>query len=713
MKKILFSILGFFTCIALTACDLSFNKDSGEVIANLTQLPTPNLTEVIDNYVYWEDIPNASSYVVKINNYQENAGNQLKYSISSIIDGRLDYNVPIELHIYVKAKGNQIMYSDSEWSTELVYTYTKIGNLDIENPNEKTILVTPVFSYDKKNNLIEWSSVTGADGYEIKLNENSIIIPQMTKCEYRPNIEPNVDFSFSMRALAPDNSANYKNSNWTRTTQLKYIPSSEEKITNQAAVLKAQELRIGYAYNFVDDEYFDVTKASVNSIIDLNALFQSSSLNVQPSTYTKSDTIYKESISDFQASVASSLNSEVSAGGTFSIYSANVSVGLKSSTSIDFSKYGKSGFLNCYSYAEYKNYQVIDFGNTADLSNILTDSFKTLINKEGSYAILTNEQIAEYILSNYGTHLILGVKTGGRLDYYYSFATNNTKAAIDFKNEITANALGGVAGIISASTNNSLSTEFNLSLSKGDTENRSSFVIYGGSTDGITASNIGDKFILWSASINEENARSIGVSRNGVIYLPTLISYLNPNIGNLLDTLIKRKADEAYQKLNTQFKNADTFIDTGEEPLLDDLVVYDETIRKGEYKVAGSGKTCSVSFALDQSISDLKRMGYNKIRLNIDYQLREQDNCWIYVNLYDENNKSLYNRRVEHGGNSVNHSYASYTIELEIDLDSLPSNKFRIEFKAENKIFKDFYVGTVTGKVIAIQTKNNDLLKNI
>ena len=84
-----------------------------------------------------------------------------------------------------------------------------------------------------------------------------------------------------------------------------------------------------------------------------------------------------------------------------------------------------------------------------------------------------------------------------------------------------------------------------------------------------------------------------------------------------------------------------------------------------------------------------------------------------YVNLYDENNKSLYNRRVEHGGNSVNHSYASYTIELEIDLDSLPSNKFRIEFKAENKIFKDFYVGTVTGKVIAIQTKNNDLLKNI
>ena len=428
-------------------------------------------------------------------------------------------------------------------------------------------------------------------------------------------------------------------------------------------------------------------------------------MSVQPSTYTKSDSIYKEAISDFQTSVAASLNSEVSAGGTFDIFSANVSAGLKTSTSIDFSSYGKSGFLNCYSYAEYKNYQVVDFGNSADLSSIFTDSFKALINKEGAYSSLSNEQIVDYIFNNYGTHLILGVKTGGRLDYYYSFATNNTRVATDFKNEIYANASGGVAGIISASTNNSLSTELSMSLSKGDTENRSSFVIYGGSTDGIAASNIGEKFISWSASINEENARSIGVSRKGIIYLPTLISYLDPNLGNLLDTLIKTKADDAYQKLVNQFKNADTFIDTGEEPLLDDLIVYDATIRQGEYKVAGSGKTCSTSFTLNQSISDLSRMGYNKIRLNIDYQLREQDDCYIYVNLYDENNKSLYYRRVEHGGSSVNRSYASYTIELELDLDSLPSNKFIIEFKAENKLFKDFYVGTVTGKVIAIQTK--------
>ncbi len=69
MKKVLMVFFGVILCFSLTACDLSFNKDGGEVIANLTQLPTPIITEVKDNYVYWDEVPNASSYVIKINNY--------------------------------------------------------------------------------------------------------------------------------------------------------------------------------------------------------------------------------------------------------------------------------------------------------------------------------------------------------------------------------------------------------------------------------------------------------------------------------------------------------------------------------------------------------------------------------------------------------------------------------------------------------------------
>lgn len=700
MKKLLALILGLTIFTTFSACSFSFDKNGGEAVSNTTKLPAPTVTGVFDDYIYWDEVPNASSYLIKINDLSpENAGNSLKYSIASIVDNRIDANTPTELHIYVKAKGNQILYGDSDWSAEYVYTYTKKNG-----SSEKTALATPIFSFDDENNLIEWTQIEGADGYELLVNDNSIIIPQMIQCKYRPNVEANIDFTFSMRALSPENNSNYTDSNWTRSITLKYSPSNEEVIADQEAVQKAQELGIGYGYNFVSDKYFDTTSSSVNSIIDVDKLFQTSRLNTKPSNVTESNSIYKESISEFQTSVAASLNSEVSAGATFNIFSANVTAGLQSSSSIDFSKYGKSGFLNCYSYAEYKNYQVTDFGTTSDLAKLFTVGFKSIVNKEGAYASMTNEQIAAYILNNYGTHLILGVKTGGRLDYYYSFATNNSKVASDFKNAVSLKASTDVAGIISASTNNSLSTELSVSLSNGETKNESSFVVYGGSTDEISASNIGEKFISWSSSINESNARSIGVTRNGIVYLPTIISYLNADIADALNTLINTKADEAYQSLIGTFKNAETFTDSGAtEARLESLNVYDDTIRSGEYKVAGSGRSCNSSFALDKYISELKEIGYTHLKIYIDYKLREQDNCYIYVNLYDENNNSHYYRRVEHGGNSVNYTYAMYTIDLEIDLNDLPSNKFRISFKAQNKIFRDFYVGTVTGKVYAIK----------
>ena len=556
MKKFLAVFLVLAMCLTLASCDLSIDENGGELVSNLTQLPTPTITEVRNNYVYWNEVPNASSYVIKINNYQESAGNALKYSISSIMDSRLDSDTPTELHIYVKAKGNQILYADSEWSLEYTYVYSKSGSSDSNR------LTTPVFSYDPTNNVITWNAVVGADGYELNVNGESNVLPQMITCEYKPNVEPDVGFSFSMRALTPENDSSYLDSNWTRTTTLTYIPEWE-RVTNTEAISKARELGIGYAYNFISDVYFDVTNSSTNSVVDLDKLFQSAALKIQPSGYTKYGSIYEEKISDFQLSVAASLNSEVSAGGVFDIFSANVSAGLQSSTSIDFSKFNQSGFLNCYSHAEYKNYQVIDYGTAAELSGILSSNFLALINKQGVYSSLTDIEIANIILSSYGTHLVLGVKTGGRLDYYYSMATNNSKIALDFKNSVTASASGGIAGLISAAAKNSWSLELEGSLANNQTKKSSSFVIYGGSTDGITASNIEDKMISWSSSINESNARSIGVSKNGMVYLPTLISYLNRDLGETLDVLIQHNANEEYLELVSRFTTNDAYYGDG------------------------------------------------------------------------------------------------------------------------------------------------------
>ena len=77
------------------------------------------------------------------------------------------------------------------------------------------------------------------------------------------------------------------------------------------------------------------------------------------------------------------------------------------------------------------------------------------------------------------------------------------------------------------------------------------------------------------------------------------------------------------------------------------------------------------------------------------------DNGAIRYGVYDENNNSLYDRRVEHGGNTTDYNYQTYSLELTLSIDSLHSKNYRIQFKAENALFKDFYVGTVNGIVVA------------
>lgn len=430
---------------------------------------------------------------------------------------------------------------------------TSNGEGNKTETDETGPLATPIFSYNSENNVITWNPVEGADGYELSIDGETIVLPQMIDCTYRPTVSANKNFEFKMRALAPENSKRTESS-WSRALSLSFEPKIE-KISDNDVINKARELRIGYGYNFITKKYFDVTNSSTTSIVDLNKLFETATLNSQSSSYTKADYVFSDNIRDFQLGISSELNSEVSVGGAFDIFSANVSAGLSNSSSIDFSSYQKSGFLNCYSYAEYKNYQVLDYGTNDDLANIISSDFKSVVNKNGSYANYSTAQIAEYLLNTYGTHLILGVKTGGRLDYYYSFATNKTEVLTDFKTKVTANAKAGIAGLISGSTNNSISAELKTSLQTQETENRSNFEMYGGSTSGIEASNISEKFISWSSSINDTNARSIGVANNGIVYLPDLIKKINPTISDALDKLIMKNASSELEKLFAKYRS--------------------------------------------------------------------------------------------------------------------------------------------------------------
>lgn len=135
---------------------------------------------------------------------------------------------------------------------------------------------------------------------------------------------------------------------------------------------------------------------------------------------------------------------------------------------------------------------------------------------------------------------------------------------------------------------------------------------------------------------------------------------------------------------------------------LEPLVVFNETIRTGDCKIAGSGKYTLDVFTLEKTIAALMETGYTKLVISINYDLKEVDNCKQYVSLFTSTDYIIRKETIEHGGSSKQTSWGTHLMECEIELEKLDSNIFNFKVQAENAIFKDFYIGTVSVRIVAV-----------
>lgn len=112
-------------------------------------------------------------------------------------------------------------------------------------------------------------------------------------------------------------------------------------------------------------------------------------------------------------------------------------------------------------------------------------------------------------------------------------------------------------------------------------------------------------------------------------------------------------------------------------------------------KIRGSEKYCSFDFTLNRSIDELRRAGYKKLSINFSVDIKEVDDCYQYVYLLGKG-ACYADERL-----TASKSWQTYWLSAEIDLDNINSETLTIKVQAENKIFKDFYVGTVYVKATA------------
>lgn len=122
-------------------------------------LSVPEVTINTDGVASWAAVENATEYIYKIDNGEEQTTTKLSVSLN---DGE---------SIVVKAVGDGVKYTDSAFSASKKYTAGGTVINPPDNPtDDKTKLATPVVTIDE-DGIATWAEVQNASGYAYKVDD--------------------------------------------------------------------------------------------------------------------------------------------------------------------------------------------------------------------------------------------------------------------------------------------------------------------------------------------------------------------------------------------------------------------------------------------------------------------------------------------------------------------------------------------------------------
>lgn len=449
---------------------------------------------------------------------------------------------------------------------------------------------------------------------------------------------------------------------------------------------------VGRGINVITDPYVEVSAGAIN-MFDVNKLL---ALNwhktFRGEMQTKS--YCTNSMEDLYGSMKASFSEKLSASGSYSIFSAGLSSSFDFAASSLFKEqqnevfyYGEQTYLGTLVeideyYDILKFQQIISERALADIKKV----------NEGT---MTPKTFIDY----YGTHVVLAGLYGSKIEIEYY--VRNTEAQWDANMQLSMqnSVKAGISNMVEGEALTAISLESDLGLNKKYSYDSFGARCIGGKNfDGSSKENFMAEYKEWVNYTNENTDYSnlIGLPRRSLVAVWDLIpdEYVTAK-GLLFNYFVKESENANGDFLNNYRRTEGTSsyastIKTKEE--------FNDVLHTGEYKVTGSGRSWNKEITLKDTLEQIKESEFEKLIFDFEYELREQDDCYIFVSLYDNNGKILYYKRIEHPDG---HNYKTYKFSITENIVNLPGNTFKIEIKAEDKMFKDFYVGGVIAKVTA------------
>lgn len=744
MKKTVQFILAVAVIVAMAmfACSCSPSSITSAIMDNTSKLQTPDgiyLDE--DNVLRWTSVPNASSYIVTIEE-KDYERSTVECDLKKILKSNGSYEV------FVKAKSNTVNIFDSDYSEGVTVKFTGAKDADQNKKTETKLfgefedLFTkeayigygydvigssyvnsrevkvnyPIFDRDKLLNqrLIKFNERDSQDEY---ISGNSM---ESYQAEFESKLKTKLKIS---KAFSASLNTKYKATTSSTASALFYeyrhstvcyslvLQCDFEEYKNMlASSFKRDLMSLDLPTLFSHYGTHLITSAIMGGRFDLNYTMLSNA-NIDTSKLSADlDTTLKAWCVD--ASVSASVDIEEKAKqnecdiSTYSKVYGGDYIAMQNEKAI------LSNYQKWLSTIEDKPalIGIRDVNSLVPIWELLGDSAEEQERKTEmkNYFAKYGQETYDALLKNYEITPPV-------------YPTGLSVALRDEKNNLLENNTTYAGAKIYLD----LSVEpENAPISKNVTFSDSDYVIYNSADDSVLIKddvpNNTTLYITVDIGNGIEQTLAVKImqtckvsfrANGGVTASGNQLSPISVKHGDTVNAPEKiTKKGYLFDGWYTDENYTNEFI-FGEIPITEDTILYAKwkeeidaisydaiTLRTNSQKINGSGHYTEDKFDLPESIESYKTKGYKRIKIQLKVALKEVDNCYQYFKLYN-NGVMIKSSKVSHGGSEKNTSWEDHYWDIDLSLSDLESDSFTFRCQAENALFKDFFIGNVSVQI--------------
>lgn len=421
------------------------------------------------------------------------------------------------------------------------------------------------------DDTIYWTAVPNAKSYTVRANGNYTITGVIsTECAITNLTWKIGDTSeritkhgyINVEVMAEEN-GKYEASDWSEVcNNYYYIPNSSD----EEAERNIRNYGIGRSYNFVTHYNLDPEGIKSYYVLDPEKLLTIAKYsNGVPSggesTYYSYSSV-DEYISKREGSLDFSVGVEIPVAGSLGLQ-------LNTECTEDYKNYAYNEMFVAEVNITLRDHKIIglnigengnDAHNTA-LIACMDKDFLAMISGQTTKG-LTQEELAASIYDTYGTHVLLGVTTGGSYIAQYSVATNDETLATSVRNSFKSNNIVSIKDFLNLTVDIEGQSQNQTEWTVKESKVRFNVKWIGSSGGaGVTPEGLESSVAAFSEGVKDAPAaiRLAYCDKNqtpSAIPISSFIKAVDPELAAVFDTYVAARTDESYEELYGKYNTS-------------------------------------------------------------------------------------------------------------------------------------------------------------